>query len=177
MDDPIKLVALVILVLTVLLLYYQLSKHHRLRALRKLGFRISTASNTILKHRLKLIAPIHMSDPELDSGVIASYSGLLVFWCATLQSNGRDINCWCFRKCESNTADPIQKWSQAIHITGLSANNRNLFISEATKMLDCYNELNNDDNGVLIVYDRPLFSFSATLNALRLAIRYSHRVG
>lgn len=108
MEQPTILVAFAFLVLAVVLFYYQLSKHYRLKQLKELGFKISTASNTILKQRLKLIAPNYMSNPNLDSAVIASYSGLLVFWCATLKSNGCEITCWCFRKCEANTSSHLK---------------------------------------------------------------------
>jgi len=113
-----------------------------------------------------------MSDPELPSELIVSYNGLLVFWCVTYQTKRGDITCWCFRKCESNKSKPEEHWSQAIHVSGLNEEERNYLVRDSRRKINDLTDITNNENGVLMIYCRPLFAFSNTVSVLRLAIDY-----
>jgi hypothetical protein len=170
--DIFHFVSYLALALIFLALYYQFSKFSRIRAIEKIGFIISTASNEVLKSKLRNLAPIHMSNPELPYGIVASYKGLLVFWCATYMNKRGDVTCWCFRKCESNKDEPQEYWYQAIHVGGLSEEEGNYLVRESNRKIEGLTDITINENGILMIYSRPLFSFSSTLFVLSLAKNY-----
>ena len=173
--DIFHLVFYLALALIFLATYHQFSKIYRLRMIKKIGFIISTGSNEILKRKLRILAPIHMSTPELPYGIVTSYKGLLVFWCAAYNHSRGHITCWCFRKCESNKEEPEEYWYQAIHVSGLSENQINHLSRKSSRKINGLTDITINENGILMVYSRPLLSFSSTESVLNLAKEYLNK--
>ena len=123
--DAFHLVSYLILIILGIAVYYQISKSARLKKLSQLGFDSMLGSNESKKRRLLLIAPVHMQDPILPSEIKVTYNGLLVFWSVSQQIRKYKITCWCFRKCESNSTEPAEKWSQAIHFDNIDSLDKN----------------------------------------------------
>ena len=125
-----------------------------------------------LKRKLRVLAPAHMSEPIIPAGEFILGKSLQIFWCTEYSNQKGKITCWCLCFSRFNLKEEKKDWFLAIHVRGrLNSVESNELIRVAKRTHNTAH-IRNNDNGVLLIYPRPLFHFSDTLTFLRLSIKH-----